>query len=253
MFYTSAWCLKGERRFKENIPLTALGDSLLRFHSQERIKVLLLEGFESLSQNYLRELSERSIDVVDFTEEFGAIVGRYPNIDAHYSRYERNCFLRWIAFKDYREKYDAGQFWHLDSDMALYISLNELAEKTKGLTFMTLDCPCFLTISRKGWFETYDRELGKLNSNVKEYLKNGGITKEECRAHDHEKFNASLYREPLGSDQDFLEYLISSGKIFQENAPPNRQERFLLCPKSIELFSDGCLYAESGSGEGCER
>jgi hypothetical protein len=216
MFYTSAWCLKGEERFKENIPLIAFGDSLLRFRSKERLTVLLLEGFEYLSQSYIRELSERNIDVVDFAKEFIGIINAYPNINKHYSHYERNCFLRWIAFKNYREKHDTAQFWHFDSDLALYISSEELIEKTRGLTFMTLGCPCFLTVSQESWFQVYENELSQLNENIEGYLIQGGITREQCKANDHRTFNVSLYREPLGSDQDFLEYLISSEKLFQE-------------------------------------
>jgi hypothetical protein len=236
MFYTSAWCLNGEERFRENIPLVALGDSLLRFHSKKRIKVLLLEGFKNLSENYLRELSRRNIDIIDFTKEFIDIIERYPNLNAHYSHYERNCFLRWIAFKDYRKKHDAGQFWHLDGDMALFVSLDELAERTNGMTFMTLGCPCFLTVSQEGWFSTYEKELKKLDANVEAYLENGGITKEECRANDHKKFNQSLYREPLGSDQDFLEYLISSGKIFQEDVRKIINSNFYYIQNPLSFF-----------------
>lgn len=216
MFYTSAWCLNGEARFKENIPLGALGNSVVKFGSKQRIVVLVLEGFRDLSRRYIDECAAQNIDLVDFSEKFRLIVGKYENIDRYYSRYERNCFLRWIAFDEYHKAHGGGQFWHLDSDMAMCVSLDELAERTKGMTFMTLGCPCFLTVSREEWFETYKDELEKMDGDIAGYLASGGVTKEDCRNNDHEKFNTSLFREPLGSDQDFLEYLISAGKIYQE-------------------------------------
>jgi hypothetical protein len=217
MFYTSVWCLNGEARLKENVPLLALGDSVVKFGSQKRITALVLEGFKDISQQYIQELAARNIDLVDFTKEFEGIVENYPRIRAHYSHYERNCLLRWIAFDKHYGSRHEGQFWHLDGDAALYVSLDEIAQRTKGLTFMTLGCPCFITVSQAQWFATYRDELKKLENDIAGYLENGGVTKEECRARDYEKFNASLYREPIGSDQDLLEYLISSGKLYQED------------------------------------
>ena len=217
MFYTSVWCLNGEARFRENIPLGALGNSVVKFGSKQRIAALVLEGFQNLSQRYIDECAAQNIDLVDFSEQFRLIVEEYKNIDQYYSRYERNCFLRWIAFDKYHKDRGGGQFWHLDSDMAMCVSLDELAEKTKGMTFMTLGCPCFLTVSSAEWFETYRGELKNMDGDIAGYFVSGGVTKKICRSNDHEKFNKSLFREPLGSDQDFLEYLISAGKIYQEN------------------------------------
>ena len=215
MFCTSAWCLDNEIEFERNVPLLLLGDSLLKHKSTKRLSVLFLEGFDKLSQKYITELNSKNIDVIDYSREFNLIKNSYPNICNYYNHYERNCFLRWIAFEKYHKENSTQQFWHIDSDIILHMSLDELAHETTHLTFMTLGCPVFLTISETKWFDTYRSELLKIESDIVDYLNINKITRDQCKKNDYKKFNISLYREPIGSDQDLLEYLISSNKIIQ--------------------------------------
>ena len=88
----------------------------------------------------------------------------FPNIVNYYSFYEANCFIRWLVFREIisKENLNFKQIWHLDSDIILHTSLDNIAKDTKGKTFMLQGSPCFMSISDKSWFDTFEKELLKV-------------------------------------------------------------------------------------------
>jgi hypothetical protein len=179
--------------------------------------LVVLEGYELLSPNYRMEIDNLGFTIVDYSKQFVAIVRRFPNIDKHYSRFERNCLLRWMAFKDIWETQNQLQFWHLDADVVLYASLDEIARDTKGKTFVLQGSPTLVSISTPAWFDTYARELGKLDANIVVYSNHAANEKPQCRLHDRELGNYSVFRNPIGSDQDFIEYLVGCQRLSQDD------------------------------------
>ncbi|GGB06296.1 hypothetical protein [Puia dinghuensis] len=219
MFYTAAWCTSDESTFRRQLPLELLGESLKRFGSSIPFHIVLLEGIELLSAGYLRMLEEMGFTVIDYSAGFASIVAAYPNIDAQHSRYERNCLLRWLAFRELFEGHPdkPAQFWHLDSDILLHVSLDELARDTAGKTFMLQGCPVLLTVSDQGWFDIYEANLRELDRDPAGYSAAAAAEKALCRANDRMLANNSFYRNPIGHDQDLLEYLISSRRLPQDD------------------------------------
>ncbi|HXB90696.1 MAG TPA: hypothetical protein VNU72_00340 [Puia sp.] len=219
MFYTAAWCTSDESAFRRELPLQLLGESLKKYRSRLPLHIVLLEGIERLSAGYLRSLEETGFILVDYSAAFREIVATYPNIDAQHSRYERNCLLRWVAFrklfKGHPDK--PPQFWHLDSDVLLHTSLDELANDTAGKTFMLQGCPVLLTVSDPRWFEIYEANLAAMEKDLHGYSAAAAAEKQRCRTNDYELANNSFYRDPIGSDQDLLEYLVSSKRLPQND------------------------------------
>lgn len=219
IFYSAVWCATDENSLKKAVPFEALAQSLKKYSQNSIIKLVVLEGYDRLSDTFLNHLNTLGFEIIDYTTEFSALLDRFPNICQHYNQYERNCFLRWISFKEVTKKDEAiGQFWHLDCDVVLYTSLDDLAEGTKGKTFMLEGCPVFVSISNKNWFEVYAQELNKLEHDIDGYSLKAIAEKEICRKKDSGLCNQSLFRNPLGSDQDFLEYLVSAEIIPQEKS-----------------------------------
>jgi hypothetical protein len=218
MFYTAAWCVNSENDFKKALPLELLGESMQRFPSRSGITLVMLEGLDLLSPSYIQSLENSGFTVLDYTKPFEKIIQAYPAVSKNYSRYERNCFLRWIAFMQIcRMPAQSGkQFWHLDSDIILYTSLDQLADDTRGKTFMLQGCPVFLTLSDFKWFIQYEQHLKMLERDISGYSGEAFLQKETCLKNDSSLFNQSLYRNPIGSDQDLLEYLVSSKQILQD-------------------------------------
>lgn len=217
MFYTAVWCRTNEDDFKKNIPFEALAESVKRYNSQVPFHVVFLEGIEKISEEYLSLLKDYGFTIINYCSEFQDIVKQYPNLDRSYSQYERNCFLRWVAFHAIHKNNHGLQFWHLDSDVILHTSLNDLVRDTAGKTFMLQGCPVLLTVSNHEWFSIYEKELKELDNDIIGYSNKAFQIKSECKSRDFDLANESLYRNPIGSDQDLLEYLVSSKKIYQDN------------------------------------
>jgi hypothetical protein len=256
MFYTAAWCSTNEDNFRRSMPFELLGESIRKYGSSIPFNIVLLEGIELLSRHYLSALEKYGFVVVDYCDEYRRIVDRFKSIDSFYSTYERNCFLRWIAFKQIRNAHGDLQFWHLDSDVILHTSLGSLAAETKGKTFMLQGCPVFVSVSDSVWFDSYERELEELNTNIIAYSKVADARRNFCRSNDLFLANESSYRYPIGSDQDLLEYLVSSKKIIQAPAAViyNSKYYYIQNPLSLKkwhleqasatsMFEEGNEYA----------
>jgi len=224
-FYTALWCLENEEALRRHIPFDELGKSLRDHNSSATIMIVVLEGFNKLSNAFLDHLLSLGFETFDYSAEFDRIVNRFPNIARRYSRYERNCFLRWIAFKEITDGKRA-QFWHIDSDVVLHASLDAIASDTSGKTFMLEGCPVLVSVSEREWFRTYETELTKLDADIDGYSAKAWARKPICKMNDPALANQSLFRNPLGSDQDFLEYLISSKTLTQDPASVIFSSRF---------------------------
>lgn len=218
-FYTAVWCIKDEASFRQSIPFELLGESMQKYQSSFPVKVVVLEGYDKLSPSYLKKLESLGFKLINYDDRYQKIIERFPNISRHFSRYERNCFLRWIVFKDIVDKKpEPEQFWHLDSDIVLHASLDALAFDTAGKTFMLEGCPVLVSVSDFSWFKTYETELNKFENDIIGYSNIAESQRSFCRKNDRKLCNLSLYRNPIGSDQDFLEYLVSSQKIKQDTS-----------------------------------
>jgi len=221
MFFVFAWCLGDEASFNEAVPLDLVAESYRRHGSTVPLSVVVLEGHAALSRPYLERLQGMGLRIIDFSAGFTRILAAYPNLCARYSHYERNCFLRWIAFQEIcRSRGIAGQVWHLDGDVILHASTDAIAEDTAGKTFVLQGCPVLVSISDPNWFSLYAGELRKLEADIDGYSAQAQARKSAISARDRELCNVTPYRNPLGSDQDLLEYLVSA-----EILPQDRAER----------------------------
>lgn len=219
VFYTAAWCTRNEGLFRSKIPLELLGESLMRYNSSFKIKIVMLEGYNNLSSDYLKKISSLGLEILDYESLFKKVLNKFPNINSFYSHYERNCLLRWIVFKEImKDESDIKQFWHIDSDVILHTSLDEIVIDTAGKTFVLEGCPVLTSISDFNWFTTYDAELIKLETDIHGYSQKATDIKGICQKNDFLLCNQSLYRNPIGSDQDLLEYLVSSKTIKQDGS-----------------------------------
>ena len=235
-FYTFVWCTVDEEDFRSKTPLELMGESRQKFGSTLGIQLIILEGFEKFSKSYLARLSHLGFEIHDYSSRFNDIIDRFPNLNTHYSRYERNCFLRWIVFSEIIYKEDVkDQVWHLDSDLIFYTSLDEITEDTKGKTFVLQGCPAFVSIANKRWFEIYSNELEKLEQDISGYSRVAANEKVILKENDKKLGNASMYRNPLGSDQDMLEYLVGSGKIPQAEYAGTLTSRFCFLENPLSI------------------
>jgi len=232
IFYTAVWCSNDEHSFKLSIPLELLGKSIQQFHSSYKMNIVFLEGKNFISSDYISKLSD-SFNIIDYSKEFIEIKKQFPQIVREYNSYETNCFLRWIAFKDICK--NQAHFIHLDSDIILHTSLDEIANFCQGRTFMLQGCPVLLSVSEFTWFDIYEKELCKLNTNSIEYSQIAYNIKKNIKQKDNFLCNESLYRNPIGSDQDLLEYLVSAEKIMQNSSKEIYNSKFYFIQNALAV------------------
>jgi hypothetical protein len=204
-----------------------------------RLTIVMLEGMHLLSPDYIHTLESLGFDLVDYSEAFQTIVRDYSTIDSHYSHYERNCLLRWVALKQLSAGRSPApvhtQCWHLDSDVVLHTSLDELAADTAGKTFMLQGCPVLVSIADPRWFDRYEDNLKALNDDITGYSALAWAERNQCIQRDFLLANQSLYRNPIGSDQDLLEYLVSAQKIPQATAASIFDSRFYFIQNPLSI------------------
>jgi hypothetical protein len=234
MFYTTAWCTGDEAIFRQSIPLESLGESMRHHGSSMPFTIVMLEGMHHLSPGYLRRLETLGFTLVDYQARFEEIIRDYPAIDNYYSRYERNCLLRWVAIRQLAAE-GSGQCWHLDSDVILHTSLDELAADTGGKTFMLQGCPVLLSIADPDWFRAYEDNLAALNQDITGYSARAWAEREICKGRDARLANQTQYRNPIGSDQDLLEYLVSAQKIPQTPAVSLYDSRYYFIQNGLDM------------------
>jgi hypothetical protein len=241
MFYTAAWCASDESSFRRELPFELLGESLKRHRSGLPFHIVMLEGMELLSAAYLRTLEDAGFTVIDHTAGFKKIVAAYPNIDRQFSRYERNCLLRWIAFAALFDGHPdkPEQFWHLDADILLHTSLDGLVRDTAGKTFLLQGCPVLVTVSNNRWFRLYETQLKALDRDPAGYSAAAAAEKSYCLANDRSLANRCAYRNPIGSDQDLLQYLVSSGRLPQDGAPAIYRSRYFFVENPLSFNVPG--------------
>jgi hypothetical protein len=236
MFYTTAWCTGDEESFRRAIPLEALGASMRYHGSTIPFTIVLLEGVHLLSPAYLQMLESLGFTLVDYSNEFQIIVDEYCAIDKRYGHYERNCLLRWIAIKQLSAgEAPFSQCWHLDSDVLLHTSLDELAADTAGKTFMLQGCPVLVSIADPCWFDQYEDNLKALNEDITGFSARASAEKDQCLQNDLLLANQSLFANPFVHDQDLLEYLVSAQKILQAPATTIFDSRYYFIQNPLSL------------------
>lgn len=253
MFYTAIWCTGDEQSFMGSVPLDLLGESLRRYGSTMPLRTVVLEGYRHLSAGTVRRLEALGLEMIDAEKLFAATVEAYPEIDGRYSRYERNCFLRWLVIGKLLKENGGRQFWHLDSDIILHTSLDEIAEATAGQTFILQGTPAFASAADPGWLDAYERELGKLNADVTGYSAEAQKNKEGYKVNDLRLCNQTLYRNPIGSDQDLLEYLVASGRIPQDGSATVLAGRYYYVQNPLNLHDWDMFQGEPKPARFVER
>lgn len=217
MICTTVWALKNHETFENNIPLLQLGDSLRNNKTNIQIHVIFLEGFNLIPKEYLKKLEQLGFVVVDFSFEYSRIVKKYKNINNFYNITQRNWFLRWIACYRFSENH-GEQFWHIDSDFYFHVKMEEIILDSINKNFVLMGCPSFVTVSDNNWFSCYEKELNYFEKNILEYSEQAFSIRDQIRIYDKGLCNYSAYVNPFLHDQDFIEFLISSGKIIQDNS-----------------------------------
>ncbi len=253
MFYTFVWT-NPDYSLDNQVPLKLLSDSVCQTGTKNRqLNIVFLEGMQYVKDEYIESLENPNVKVIDYESRFKEIKLAYSKIFAHYSVFESYCFLRWICMAELVAETGLEQMWHIDSDVILHVSLDAIAADTKGKAFMLEGCPVLTSITHHSWFTIYKKNLQELIEDPVLYSERAYQHRNTYRKLDKLLCNQSNYRNPLGSDQDLLQYLIGSGTLPQENAETIFSDGYYYIQNPLQL-NDWCSFqgsVHSGSFHSC--
>ena len=167
------------------------------------IEVLVIRGFEHISEDARRRLAKMRYRVVDASGVLAAVKQRYPY--ANETRVWRGdgfheaCFLRWLVL----EEYFAGEpVLAMDGDMVWRVDPFVFFDAwMAGGSTLCFGAPCFAFVRDRSWYETYRSGLERL-------ARDPGFGGDFAK--DHFK---GLYH-----DQALLQYLQQSGELADDRA-----------------------------------
>jgi hypothetical protein len=219
MFFVFAWVDKNQDKasFESRIPLRHLGRSMRRHGSKDALNLLFLDGYSRLSSEYIAKLKKLGFNVVNLSVEVKQLVGAFQSLQ-RFGKYEMLCFLRWPALAHFLKKENfRKQLIHIDGDIIFNADPGEIANDVKGLTFILQGCPAFTTITNYDWFECYYEELVKFSHDIEGYSSKAWSERLGWEKSYIEKWAGIWDRQILSSDQDFINYLVHTGRIVQDN------------------------------------
>lgn len=240
MFFIFAWLKENQdgASFEQQIPLLFLGNQLRRQGSKQIFNIVFLDGYDQLSTYFISKLEDVGFNLINFSGECRRLIKAFQDLD-RFGKSEMFCFLRWPALaRLLKTENFRKQLIHIDGDVIFNASPGEIANDVKGLTFVLQGCPAFATITNYDWFECYCEELMKFSHDIEGYSSKAWSERLGWEKSYIEKWAGFWDRQILSSDQDFINYLVHTGRIVQDNP--------LTFVKQLELYyTENALYFDS--------
>ena len=208
------WNNSSDSVFEDHVPLLFNGERNRRLGSRCSFDVLFLEGMKLLSLGYRERLSTLGFTLHDAESSFLWLKHKY-GVLARFGNYERNCFLRWLAIRDY---YGTAPFVHYDADVVFNATPEEIEAQFHGLTFMLQGCPAYTRVEDPSWLENYLAELDKFVADMEGYSNKAWLQRQHFLSTFRARNSALWDRRLLSSDQDLLQFLTLSERLPQAGA-----------------------------------
>jgi len=239
MYFIIIWVDGDEDAFCKRIPLKLMGIHLKRLGFQEEIKVLVLYGYDLLSDLYIQELKKSGIDIIDVNKCFNNYSMQYSHLN-RFGNYEKNCFLRWLVLKHYLDENDIReQLIHFDGDIMFNATPTEIKAEIRNKTFVLQGCPCMVSISNYDWFKIYKEQLNIFVKDIENYSLEAWELKPDYKTF-VEKGAGEFERKILTSDQDLISYLISRDILPQTNPEEIISDNLYWVENPLYILSDYC-------------
>jgi len=231
----AVWAKSGDSSFERNVPLEFLGERNRRLGSRVSFDVLFLEGLNLLSEGYRDKLSALGFRLHDMESSHLKAKSKYSLL-ARFGDYERNCFLRWLAIRDFCGK---SPLVHYDADIVFNATPDEIEADFAGLTFILQGCPAYARLEDSSWLVSYGLELDQFVADIESYSADAWQQRSAFAA-TFQGRNGSLWdRRILSSDQDLMQFLTLSGRLPQADAATvNGRCSSLLFQNPISIGAD---------------
>ena len=219
MFYISAWINEHQDAslLEESVPLLFSAKRLRALGSKAEVTVLFLAGYDRLPATYVADLERSGLHVLDFAGEIRKLEADYSPL-SRFGSYEQMCFLRWLALDRHLEaERVTGQVFHVDGDVVLGVTPEQIAGECAGRTFVLQGCPAFTAVADRDWFRSYEEQLQRFSHDIDGYSATAWGERDGWRVSHLAKWAGSRNRRTISSDQDLMSHLIHTGRIPQSD------------------------------------
>jgi hypothetical protein len=179
------------------------------------VKLVLMNHNPALSGGYVSSLGEYGYEIHDESQTGERLKRKYRTL-SKLPEYLFYTFIRWIVLKKMVDRKRISlPLILIDGDIIFTEDPENVAREVMGKTFILQGNPCFSVISDYRWFEQYETELLRYDSDTEAYNR-AAENDTEALCPDREWCNLSLYRFPLRHEQDLQEFLISKRRLIQD-------------------------------------
>jgi hypothetical protein len=226
MIVKVVWCLDADQ-FEETVPLAYHGEHLAHKGWTNQIRVVFLGGFGLLSSRYRSYLQELGYHLIDGESLFQHHLRQRPGL----WKWPSTCqmwMLRWAVIHDLVNSSQLQlPIIHLDGDIVLMQSPEEIAEDVRGKTFILHGSPAFASIQDNSWFHQWEEGLAAFLESSKATMDRSASVKANPSCPDWEYGNQCVFSSDRAwHDQDLMEMLIAEGKLHQDKASKTSGSRY---------------------------
>jgi hypothetical protein len=217
---TVGWIKNSGWKSEHHVPTLWIGKRNLALGSKNNIDVVILDGYEKLEPDYIRNLEQIGYNLVDGSSHYRKIAKQYQSLN-RFGIYEKYCFLRWLVLQDI---YSNSPIIHYDGDIVFNETPENLENKLGKFTFVLQGCPAFVSIKDPVWLEDYKKNLDIFVRNIDEYSATAWKERAGWEKSHKEKWAGYRTRKIISSDQDFISHLIHTDRIIQDNPIKIRED-----------------------------
>ncbi len=221
MVITVAWW-NNFLSFLHSNPLHCLFASIRATGSKGDL-VLIINDIDKLPQDYIQLLEKLEVSIFTIHNMLSFIHEKFHSLN-RFSFFEKGCFIRWLLIEDFIKHFNLKPAYLIftDADVIFLASPEIIYDAFTGKNFIFQGGPGFSFFSSPvEWLECYRIELEKLNNDLEGYssfllkqidnLKNNFDVQRQSNVCYRTRQIFYPYRNPLASDQDFINALIANG------------------------------------------
>lgn len=225
-----AYCKTNEKDFEDTIPLKFVGERNKKIGLSNDIQVLFTEGIEKLSFGYKDALKNLGFRLHDTSKLYRENSKKYPQLDEHFTHYEKNTFLQWLVIDDF---FKGTPIVDYDGDIVFNEDPKVIANLVEGKTFILQGCPAFTVVSNPEWFKQYRYHLDAFLNDMEGYSEQAWKQREGWEVTFNTRWAGSRFRKIFMHDQDLMSHLIHTGQLLQDSV-----EDLLLLFKDYVIFEN---------------
>lgn len=238
---TIGWIDGDESKSESHVPTLWIGQRNKRLGSKNCLNLVIIGGYDKLSQGYKQSLEETGYNIINGENQFHELSKKYSKLN-RFGLYEKRCFLRWPLI---HHIFGCSSIIHYDGDVVFNETPERLGYALGRYNVVVQGCPAVVSIKDVDWLTSYERELDRFVEDIEGYSAASWRECDEGFQSNLTKWSGIRSRRIITSDQDLIRYLIQADRIPQDDpeAILRANEDLLFFENPLFFFHHNMRYA----------